>query len=165
MNHPTAYHQLGCFIVSFQHAEATLTELLVLMVNADEEAIRILVNELEYNNRVKTTDVMFARFVDLHREPDEAAKSEFHKLMVELGKLGERQNEIVHSKYMAWLNVEGDSGLIRQKSELRASKGTREDEEEEFLPDAFNADFKRISIALQALEDFRLKVIDWLYPA
>ena len=148
MNHPTAYHQLGRFIVSFQHAEATLTELLVLIVNADEEAIRILVNELEYNNRVKTTDVMFARFVDLHREPDEATKSEFHKLMVEFGKLGERRNEIVHSKYMAWLNVEGDSGLIRQKSALRASKGTREDEEEELLPDAFNADFKRISIAL-----------------
>jgi len=38
MSHPTAYHQLGRFIVSFQHAEAALTELLVLMVRADDEA-------------------------------------------------------------------------------------------------------------------------------
>jgi phenylpyruvate tautomerase PptA (4-oxalocrotonate tautomerase family) len=48
MNQPTAYHQIGRFIVSFQHAEAALTELLVLMAHADDEAIRILVNELEY---------------------------------------------------------------------------------------------------------------------
>jgi len=88
---------------------------------------------------------MFARFIGLLREPDEEAIKEFRKL-------SERRN------------VEGDSGLIRQKSALRASKGTRENEEEELLPDAFNADFKRVLFSLQELERFRLKVIDWLYP-
>jgi hypothetical protein len=119
---------------------------------------------LEYSKRVKTTYVMFARFVDLQREPDEAAKADFRKLMVELGKLGERRNDIVHSKYTSWVNVEGAAGLIRESSKLRVRKGTREDEEEELLPEAFAADFERLSVALQSLERFRLRVIDWLYP-
>ena len=36
----------------------------------------------------------------------------FHELMVELGKLGERRNELVHSKYNRWFNVEGKEGLL-----------------------------------------------------
>ena len=160
----TAYHQLGTFIVNFQHAEAAIDEILVFLAKADSEAVRILVNELEYSQRLKTADVLLARFVDLQREPDLPAKAEFHKLMVELGKLGERRNDLVHSKYMSWINVEGAAGLIRQNSKLRASKGVREESEEELLPEAFNADFERLARALQELEVFRLKIIDWLYP-
>lgn len=84
--------------------------------------------------------------------------------MVELGKVGERRNELVHSKYSLWVNVAGAAGLIRENSKLRASKGTREEEEEELLPEAFNADFERLENALRDIETFRLKIIDWLYP-
>lgn len=72
---------------------------------------------------------MFARFADLLREPDEAAKREFHNLMIKFGKLGERRNEIVHSKYAQWINVEGACvcGLLRQNSRLRAAKGMRDE--------------------------------------
>lgn len=164
MNKPSAYHQIGRFVVSFQHAEATLTELLVLMTRVDDEAIRILVNELEFSKRVKTTDVMFAWFVDLQREPDETAKAEFHKLMVELVNLGERRNDIVHSKYSLWTNVEGAAGLVRENSKLRAGKGVRQIEEEDLLPETFDFDLSRLSVALEALQSFRLKIIDWLYP-
>lgn len=163
MNQPTAYHQIGSFVVSFQHVEAVLTELLVLMARADDEAIRILVNELEFSKRVKTTDVMFAWFVGLQREPDETAKIEFHKLMVELVNLGERRNDIVHSKYSSWTNIEGVSGLVRENSKLRVGKGVRQIEEEDLLPETFDSDLKRISVALETLQSFRLKVIDWLY--
>lgn len=161
---PTAYHQIGKFIVYFQHVEAAINEILVLLANADDEAVRILVNELEYSKRLKTADVMLARFVDLQRDPDLSAKADFHKLMSELGRLGERRNDIVHSKYAQWLNVEGALGLIRQNSRLRGSKGIREEDEEELLPEAFIADFDRLDSALQRLEVFRLKVINWLYP-
>jgi len=164
MTGQTAYHQLGKFIVNFQHAEAAINEILVFLAKADDEAVRILVNELEYSQRLKTADVLLARFVDLQREPDFSAKTEFHKLMVELGKLGERRNDLVHSKYMSWVNVKGAAGLIRQNSKLRASRGAREENEEELLPEAFDADFERLANALQGLEAFRLKVIDWLYP-
>lgn len=160
----TAYHQIGKFIVDFQHAEAAINEILVLLAKADDEAVRILVNELEFSQRLKTAEVLLARFVDIQREPDLPAKAEFHKLMVELRKLGERRNDLVHSKYMSWVNVEGAAGLIRQNSKLRASKGVREENEEELLPEAFSADFRRLASALQALEAFRLKVIDWLSP-
>ena len=164
MNQYTAYHQIGSFVVSFQHLEAVLTELLVLMARADDEAIRILVNELEFSKRVKTTAVMFAWFVGLQREPDETAKAEFHKLMVELGKLGERRNEIVHSKYSLWTNIEGAAGLVRENSKLRAGKGVRQIEEEDLLPETFDSDLNRLLVALEALQSFRLKIIDWLYP-
>ncbi len=71
----------------------------------------------------------------------------------------------VHSlPHRATLHVEGAAGLIRQNSKLRASKGVREENEEELLTEAFSADFRHLASALQALEEFRLKVIDWLYP-
>jgi len=162
MTEISTYHQIGRFVFMFQHAEAALTELLVLMAGADDEFVRILVNELEYNKRVKTTDVMFARFIDLRRQPDQAAKAEFHDLMVELLSLGERRNDIVHSKYMRWINVNGATGLIRESSKLKASKGSRDVEEESLLPEAFEADFERLSVSLQTLERFRLKIIDLL---
>ncbi|HEX5055921.1 MAG TPA: hypothetical protein VFX02_05435 [Gammaproteobacteria bacterium] len=60
INQSTAFHQFGRFIFLFQHIESALTELLVLMAEADDEAVRILANELEFSKRVKTTDVMFA---------------------------------------------------------------------------------------------------------
>lgn len=158
------YHQIGRFVVMFQHAEQMLTELLVLMANADDEFVRILINELEYNKRVKTTDVMFGRFVELLPSPDQAAKQQFHNLMTVLLKLGERRNEIVHSKYTPFINVEGVAGLRREKSKLASSRGLREVKEEDLLPESFEEDFNRLTAALQLLEVFRLKVIDWLYP-
>ena len=118
MSEPTSYHQIGRFIVSFQHVEDTINEIIVLLAKADDEFIRILINELEYSKRLKTADVMFARFVDLQRQPDLSANCEFHKLMVELGKLGERRNDIVHSKYARWFNVDGKEGLLRMHSKL-----------------------------------------------
>jgi len=104
------FHQIGRFVFMFQHAEQRLTELLVLMANADDEFVRILINELEYRGRVKTTDVMFGRFVDLLSNPDQAVKQQFHDLMTELLKLGESRNEIVHSQYTPFINVEGVLG-------------------------------------------------------
>jgi len=164
MIEPTAYHQIGKFIVSFQHAEAAIDEILVLLANSDSEAVLILINKLTYAQRIKTADVMFARFVDLRREPDVPAKEEFHKLIGALVKLGERRNDLVHSKYTPWTNVAGAKGLIRENSRLRASKGIREQDEEELLPEAFNVDFERLTFVLQKLETFRLKIIDWVYP-
>lgn len=164
MTEPSAFHQIGRFVFLFQHAEAALTELLVLMAKADDEFVRILVNDLEYGKRLTTTDVMFARFVDLQRQPDAAAKEDFHKLIVELQHLGTRRNDIVHSKYLQWTNVEGKTGLLRQNSKLRGSKGLRDIEEEALLPSDFAADLDRLTDALQALERFRLRIIDWLYP-
>lgn len=164
VNNVTAFHQLGRFVFLFQHIESALTELLVLMASADDEAIRILINELEFSQRVKTTDVMFSWFVDVRRLPNNTCKQDFRKLMGEIIKLSEIRNHLVHSKYSLWTNVDGVSGLIREKSALRASKGKREDSEEELLPEAFEGDCGRLSMALQSLEQFRLRIIDWLYP-
>ncbi len=163
-NPVTAQHQLGEFIVLFQHAETSINELLVLLSQADDEAIRILVNELGYSQRLKTVDVLFSRFVDLRRNPDLPAKAAFHELMVELGELGARRNKLVHSTYMTWIDAAGAVGLFRQNSRLRDSKGTREQEEEELLPDAFNKDIESLYVALQELGKFRLKIIDWICP-
>jgi phenylpyruvate tautomerase PptA (4-oxalocrotonate tautomerase family) len=162
MQDSAAHQQIGRFVVMFQHAEQQLTELLVLMANADDEFVRILVNELEYNKRVKATDVMFGRFVDLLGEPNESARQWFHELMTELIKLGKRRNEIVHSKYMPFINVEGLAGLRRESSKLAARKGQRDVQEEDLLPESFVEDLKRLSAAQKSLEAFRLKILAWL---
>ena len=105
MNAPTAYHQLGRFIVAFQHLEDAVNTLLVLMANTDDEVVRILANDLEYGKRLNTADVLFARFVELRTNTRAQSKDEFHKLMIELRELGERRNDLVHSRYNPWLDV------------------------------------------------------------
>jgi hypothetical protein len=160
----TAYHQLGKFIVSFQHLEDAVNNLLVLMADADCEVVRILVNELEYSKRLKTADVLFSRYIDIRSNTDPTKKTEFHNLINELGKLGERRNELVHSKYNPWINIDGKEGLLRTNSKLRSSKGEREEQEEELQPEAFNADIERLRAAANIIEKFRLQIIDWKYP-
>ncbi len=160
----TAYYQLGKFIVLFQHVEAEIKEILVLLAEADNEMVRILINDLEYAKRLNTADVLFSRFVDLRSGADKSAKVEFHNLMSNLKKLGERRNEIVHSWYVDWVTVDGERGLIRENSRNRGSKGIREEQEEELLPESFETDFANLNSALQLLNKFRLKIIDWLYP-
>ena len=164
MNTPTAYHQLGRFIVAFQHLEGAVNDLLELMADTDGEVVRILANDLEYSKRLNTADVLFARFVDLRNNTDLQAKADFHKLVVDLRDLGERRNELVHSQYNAWLNVHGKEGLLRTNSKLRGNKGEREEKEEELQPDAFNRDLECLATAAARLEAFRLQVIDWLHP-
>ncbi|MFY9328479.1 MAG: hypothetical protein WAO76_10735 [Georgfuchsia sp.] len=165
MNSPTAYHQLGRFIVAFQHLESAVNDLLELLANTkDCEVVRILAHDLEYRKRLNTADVLFARFVDLRNNTDALAKGEFHKLIGELGDLGDRRNDLVHSGYNAWLNVDGKEGLLRRNSKLRGSKGEREEHEEELQPDAFDQDLQRLAAAASRLEAFRLRVIDWRYP-
>lgn len=164
MNTPTSYHQLGRFIVIFQHLENTVNDLLVLMADTDDGVVRILASDLEYGKRLNTADVLFARFVDLRNNTRSEAKAEFHKLMVQLRELGDRRNDLVHSRYNPWINVHGKEGLLRTNSKLRGSKGERQETEEELQPEAFDNDLQRLSAAEAALERFRLQIIDWLHP-
>ncbi len=164
MSHPTAYHQLGRFIVGFQHIENAVTELLVSLDDTDSEAVLILVNELGYSQRLRTADVLFSRFVDLRSNTDPANKATFHDLMGKLAKLGERRNQLVHSRYNDWINVHGKQGLLRTNSRLSSKEGKRQELEEELQPEAFDDDLERLASAGTELERFRLQVIDWLYP-
>ncbi len=164
MSQSTAFHQLGRFIFLFQHIEAALTEMLVLMAHADDEITRILINELEYGKRVTTTDVLFAHFAEFGPEAAKMAKADFHKIMSDLTELGKRRNDIIHSKYSRWITVKGVDGLIRQNSKLRTSKGNarRDLDEEELLPEAFETDCNQMSLLLMQMENFRMKIIEWL---
>jgi hypothetical protein len=164
MKHLTAYHQLGRFIVGFQRLEAGINDILVLLSGTDDEAARILINELEFSQRIKTADVLYARFVDVRSDRTESSKSEFHKIMTGLAKLGERRNELVHSKFTHWTNVDMAVGLIRENSKLRAGKGLRELDEEELLPESFDADLAKVQQAGRDLDLARIIIINQLYP-
>lgn len=164
MNSPTAHHQLGRFIVAFQHLEDTVNDLLALMASTDDNVVRILANDLDFGRRLNTADVLFAYFVDIRGNTRAESKADFHKLMVELRELGERRNDLVHSRYHPWLNVDGKEGLLRTNAKLRGSKGEREEKEEELQAEAFNPDLQRLAVAAEGLESFRLQIIDWLYP-
>ncbi|MBL0211978.1 MAG: hypothetical protein IPQ13_13870 [Holophagaceae bacterium] len=164
MNSPTALHQLGLFIFSFQHVENRLKNLIALIAGDDEEATQILINYMEYNQLIKTIDVLFARYINIHKDAEKSVKDEFHNLMVDLGKLGERRNELVHSHYFRWIDIEGREGLLRQNSKLSRKAGISEETEEELQPNAFDNDLKKLENADAHIESFRLQVIDCLYP-
>ena len=160
----TAYHQLGRFIVEFQATEALLNEVMALIANSDHEAVSILANDLEYSRRLKTADVLFARFVGLMGKEGADEKTEFHAVMSELLKLGERRNSLVHSSYFDWMDSDGKLGLLRKHSKLEGKNGQRKETVEELQPDAFSADLESIARARARLENLRLKSIEWLHP-
>ena len=132
------------------------------MTKADDEAVRIIINDLEYSKRVKTADVLFAWFVDVHRTTLSGEKAQFHQLMVELLRLGKRRNEMVHSGYSEWTDVTGSPGLMRMNSKLSGGAGKREESEEELLPEAFAEDLRKLDNVAGELEDYRLKIIETL---
>ena len=164
MTHSAPTAQIGQFVVTFQAIEAGLTDLIVLLTGADDEYVHILISELEYNSRVRATDVAFSRFVALNAQADESAPTEFHKLMSELLKLGERRNAVVHSRYNILVLTDGTLGLMRRNAKLRPSKGSREHEEEDLLPESLNDDLRRLEDGLLRLERFRQKVVEWKFP-
>lgn len=158
-----SFHQLGLFVYSFQMVERQVEDIIVLLMNADDEMVAIFMSELDFSEKLKTVDVLYSRFIDVRRSLKGADRNAFHKVISQVIKLCERRNEILHSKYDTYQNVEGKLGLLRQNSRLRASKGMRELSEEELLPEALDMDVKNISSCLNELEMYRLKVLDWLY--
>lgn len=165
MNSSDSYHLLGKFIVTFQQLEDCVKEIIVMLVQAkDEEMAHILMNELDNSARLKTADVLFRRFTSVRVGDFKEDNIGFHELVVWLQKLGERRNEIVHSNYYDWTTEVGESGLLRQNSKLRGSKGEREQSEEELLPEHLWKDLTDLNNAYGKLELYRLKIIEWLSP-
>lgn len=158
-----SFHQLGLFVYSFQMVERQIEEIIMLLMNTDEEMVAILMSELDFSGKLKTVDVLFSRFIDVRRGIPATDKDTFHKLISRIIKLCERRNDLLHSKYDTWQNLEGALGLLRQNSKLRASKGIREELEEEILPQNLDSNVNQISDCLNELEQRRLKVLDWLY--
>lgn len=127
MDNPTVFHQLGKFIVKFQQLEHAVNNLIVLLSDGNDSVIRIVANDLEYGRRLNTTDVLFSYFVDIRQIQDSNIKADFHKLMTGLRNLGECRNELVHSSYNSWIDINGNNGLLRTNSKLSGSKGGREE--------------------------------------
>jgi hypothetical protein len=165
MEKVSSYHQLGKFIAYFQMAEREINGIMQLLCKGtDEEMVQILINDLEYSRRLDTADVLFSKFVDTYQDSESIVKTKFHKLIVKLKKLGQRRNDLVHSNYIPWYNVEGFKGLIRENSKLRGSKGFLEKIEEKLLPETLNAELEQIEIIFNELNEFRLQTINWRYP-
>ena len=159
----TEFHQLGRFIYEFQIVERQIEDIIILLASSDDEMIYILINELGFYQKIKATDVMFSRFIDT-RTIDSSEKKEFHNIIDKIIRLCERRNELVHSKYMSLLKENGEIGFLRNNSKLKPSKGIREEIEEVLMPEDFTSDLKNIGVITNALETYRLKIINWLYP-
>jgi hypothetical protein len=162
-SNPTEFHQLGYFIYLFQSVERQIEEMIILLSDADDEMVSILMNELDFSGKLKAIDVMFARFIDV-KQLDSNAKKDFHKEIDKVIALSKRRNELVHSKYRSLLNVAGNIGLLRENSKLKPSKGIRHEDEEELMPEDFGNDLKTVNSSMNNLEAYRLKIIDWMYP-
>lgn len=164
---PTTYHQLGRFVVTFQHVEHAVTEIILLLTQGDDEATKMLVNDLGYAQRVRTASSLFTRFIDLQTKKDEQdgkAKTDFYALLSELEILGKRRNELVHSRYVNWHPLGGGQGLLRTKQRRPTKSPATELKEEGMTPESFEADFLNLAKALMLLENARLNILDLLYP-
>lgn len=157
------YHQLGKFVVIFQRLEAQVTDIVVQIVKGNPEFIRILITQHEFSSLLKTTDVLFSRYVD-ERTINDSEKAIFHKLVVECFKLAELRNSLVHSQYFDLVKGDEPIALVRENSKLRGGKGIRLEESEDLTKEKFEEYFTRLNLAINELEAFRLKIIDWNYP-
>ena len=162
--HPTTYHQLGRFVVTFQHVEHAVTEIILLLTKGDDEATKILIHDLGYAQRLRVVSSMFTRFVDLRTDSSEDVKTDFYALVVELERLGQRRNELVHSRYVNWLQLGGAQGLLRTKQRRSNKSPATELTEEGLHSESFEEDFARLAKVLIILENVRLNVLDLLYP-
>ena len=159
-----AMFSLGQFIVLFQTTETRVLEIIQHMTCADDEYVSALVAELKYSSRLRAADVVYSRYVEITQDADLSSKDRFHKLMVELGRLGERRNDLIHSNYSHLVTIDTTEGLVRENRKLRPSKGIQEYKSEDLLPGALDADIAGLNAALKQLEEFRLKVIEWNHP-
>ena len=166
MPSPTTYDQLGRFIVKFQRLERQVVELTELLAGDQPVITAILTAELDFSKRVKTVDVLYSYFVELRvNSKMESSKKAFHKLCSTLLELAGRRNELVHSVFTPWLSVQGMPGLIRENARLSSSKGALVEIEEELLPDSLDAEIVNLSCVSVELEEYRVKIIDMLYPS
>lgn len=160
----TTYHQLGRVVVSFQHVDHALAEVILLLAGGDEETVRILIHDLGYMQRVRAASTLFTRFVDLRSGLPADAKQDFYALLALLEKLGQRRNELVHSRYVNWRPLGGGEALLRTKARRPQRGPATEIAEEEMLVNSFEGDLLELGKALMLLENARLNIVDWLYP-
>jgi hypothetical protein len=160
---PTALHQLGTFVVYFQHVEGAINELIALLSGADEDVVDILIDGLGYAERVRTADALVSRVERIAGRPNSEWHKEFHALCERLNRLGSRRNHFVHSRWFQWINVDGNRGLLRRHARIRPRTAAVEEIEEELQPDTFEADLEELTAVLQRLEAFRLQVLDRKY--
>jgi len=157
------YHQLGKFIVLFQRLEAQVTDLVLQIVHGNDEFVRILIRQHEFISLVKTTDVLFSRYID-ERTIDNDEKKAFHILIVKCTKLAELRNNLVHSQYFDLVANNKPIALVRENSKLSGGKGSRVKESEDLTSQDFEKYFIQLNETIKELERFRLKIIDWNYP-
>ena len=159
MTVPSAFSDLGNFIVSFQAVEAHVVEVIAELTGGDKENVHALVTELEYNSRLRAADVMYSRFASERKAIDNIATPKaFHTLMVELQKLGERRNTLVHSNYSFLISGGGLMGLGRKNRKLRPSRGVQELESEYLVDKSLDKDIQRLTVALHELETIRQQI-------
>jgi hypothetical protein len=148
----------------FQHVEHAVTELILLLAKGDDEATRIFIHDLGYAQRLRVVSSMFTRFIDLRNDTDTTIKADFYGLVSELEGVGQRRNDLVHSRYINWLQLGGGEGLLRTKQRRTNKSASIEIAEEGLDSDAFEQDFLRLAKALMLLENARLNILDMLYP-
>ncbi len=157
------YHQLGKFVVLFQRLEAQVTDIVLKIINGNEEFVRILIRQHEFSSLVKTTDVLFSRYVD-ERTIDDGEKKIFHNLIVKCSKLAELRNDLVHSQYYDLVENNEPIALVRENSKLSGGKGERVEKSEDLTSEDFEKYYIQMNDTISELEQFRLKIIGWNNP-
>jgi hypothetical protein len=161
MNIDVSHARLGQFIVDFQQVEAEVENIVLLLAGGNELAIKMLLARMEYGALLTAADSLFAYAADSTNgiKPDRV--KQFHKLMDDLHRLGQRRNQLVHSTYMPLRSIDGEVGLWRENMTVDRNKGKYKNEEDTLMPAALLSETKKIRELLHRIEEFRIELISW----
>jgi hypothetical protein len=165
MDIPSIHQELGKFVVLFQTMDSVVNEIIYQISDGKSYVAEAFITKTEFTAKMEIADVIFTHYVDITANTNSDSKNEFHSLMNRCKKIGQDRNIIVHSVYYPLTKIDGSKRLIQQNPRLRFKDGSEisVNDKELCLEDFENLNIK-ITSALNELEKFRIKIIDWKYP-
>ncbi len=165
MDIQSIHRELGKFVVLFQTLDNAVNEIIYQISDTKVYVAETFITKTEFTAKMEVADVIFSHYVDITANTDSKSKKEFHSLMNKCKKIGQERNVVVHSVYYPLTKVDGSKRLIQQNPRLKFKDGSKisVNDKELSLEDFENLNIK-ITHALEELEKFRLKLIDWEYP-
>jgi len=165
MEIPSIHQELGRFIVLFQTMDNAVNEIIFQLSGNKEYIAEAFITKTEFTAKLEIADVIFSHYVNITAITDEKAKDEFHSLMNKCIEIAKERNIMVHSIYYPLTKVDGSMRLIQQNPRLKFKGGSHISiNDKELALEDFKKINEKIILMLEAIEKFRLKLVDWKYP-
>lgn len=165
MGIPEIHQELGKFVVLFQTMDNAINNLIHYLADDKQFIAEAFIAKTEFTAKMEIADVIFTNYIEITANTDRKEKEKFHSLMNKCKKIGRERNIIVHSVYYPLTKVDGTKRLIQQNPRLKFEGGSHIDiNDKELALEDFEKINLKITDALEEIERFRLKLIDYNCP-